>query len=65
MVFLEFVKVLGKAFDSESEESDLTFDGACVIGIATIILEDFLFLLCGKINCHYKKNAQKTTRTGL
>ena len=45
MVFLELVKVLGKAFDSESEESDLTFNGASVVGIATEFLEDFLFLL--------------------
>ncbi len=55
VVFLELVEVLGKAFDSVSEECDLTFDGASVIEVATEFLEDFVFLLCGKINCHYKK----------
>ncbi len=45
VVLFEFVEMLGEAFDTVGEKSDLTFDGASIVLVAAVFLEDFLFLL--------------------
>lgn len=52
VILLEFVKVLGKAFNTESEEGNLAFDRASVVFATAVLLEDFVLLLCCQINCH-------------
>ena len=45
MVLLEFVEMLGKAFDTVGKKCDLTFNGAGVVLVTAVLCEDFLLLL--------------------
>ncbi len=52
MVLLVFVQMLGKILNSISEQGNLSFNRACVPGVAAILLEDLLDLLFGQILWH-------------
>ena len=45
VVLLKFVEMLGKAFDTVGEKCDLTFDGAGIVFVTAVLLEDFVLLL--------------------
>ena len=45
VVLFEFVEMLGKAFDTEGEKRDLTFNGAGIVLVTAVLCEDFLLLL--------------------